>query len=366
MIDTDDIALVHDYLLVLRGAERTFAAIGDCWPTAPVSTLLYDPEGTEGRFERHRVRTSRLQRTGATQASFRRLLPFFPLAAERLPVQDRRVVVSSSSAFAQGVHPDPGAVHVSYCHTPFRYAWFEQERALAESPAPVRPALKALLAAIRRWDLNASERVTSYVANSKGTQRRIRELYKRDATVIHPPVEVERFQRDEPEDYFLTVTEVVPHKRVEVAAAAAERASQPLKVVGSGPDLDRLRSEYGDHVEFLGRVDDDGLEELYAKAAAVIVPNVEEFGIAAVEGQASGRPVIAARAGGVLETVVEGETGHFFEPDDADELAGAMSSFDPHRYDPDAIQQNAQRFSKQAFQERLHDEVERVAAGSAG
>src|ERR1700761_8667045 len=165
----DELALVHDYLLVLRGAERPFASIPDVWPNAPVYTLLYDREGTEGRFAGHPVATSALQRTGVRQTGFRKLLPLFPFAAERLPVKRYRVVVSSSSAFAHGVRPGPGAVHVCYCHTPFRYAWFERERALSEVAPPVRPPLAGVLAAIRRWDVRASQRVTRYVANSRHT-----------------------------------------------------------------------------------------------------------------------------------------------------------------------------------------------------
>lgn len=351
------VGLVHDYLLVLRGAERAFAAIADMWPEAPVYTLLYDPTATEGRFESHPVETSFLQRAGATQASFRKLLPLFPIMVERLPVQDHEVVVSSSSAFAHGVKTAPGAVHVCYCYTPFRYAWFERERALNEVRPGLRPALAASLAAIRRWDLRASKRVTRYVAISRLTQRRIREVYGRDATIVHPPVEVDRFWPGTPEDYFLTVTELVRHKRVEVAAEAALAAGKQLKVAGGGPELERLRARYGKTVEFLGRVSDEELEHLYACAQAVVVPNVEEFGIVAVECQAAGRPVIAARAGGALETVVEGVTGCFVPPGEVRALGHTLRRFDPDDYDPAVIQRHAQEFSPAAFRSRMRDEI---------
>jgi glycosyltransferase involved in cell wall biosynthesis len=353
-----ELALVHDYLLVLRGAERTFAAMADIWPQAPVYTLLYDREGTEGRFDGHPVRTSALQRTGVRQRGFRKLLPLFPLAAERLPIGERSVVVSSSSAFAHGVHPPEGAVHVCYCHTPFRYAWFERQRALAEVARPVRPALGGLLAGIRRWDVRASRRVTRYVANSRHTQRRIREIYGRESRIIHPPVEVDRFRSGEPEDYFLAVTELVPHKRIEVAAEAATDAGQRLKVVGGGPELDRLRHKYPERVEFLGRVEDRELVDLYAHARALILPNVEEFGIAAVEAQAAGRPVIAAAAGGALETVEEGVTGQFVPPGDAPALKRTLREFNPDEFDPGAIRGHAERFSSGSFQARFRHEVQ--------
>lgn len=354
------VALAHDYLLVLRGAERTFAAMCDMWPSAPVYTLLYDAAGTRDRFAGHPVRTSLLQATGANQANFRRLLPLFPAAVSRLDLSAYPVVVSSSSAFAHGVRPAPGGVHVCYCHSPFRYAWFERERAAAEVPPPLRPLLAGVLAAIRRWDLRAAGRVTHYVANSLHTQQRIREFYGSDSTVVHPPVEVGRFHGGEPEDYFMLVSEIVPHKRVETAAAAATATGQRLKVVGTGPDLERLRRLYGAHVEFLGRAGDGELERLYAGALGVIVPNIEEFGIVAVEAQAAGRPVLAARGGGALETVIEGETGHFFTPDDVPGLAALLGDFDLGRWDRARIAEHAQSFSPEAFQARLGAVVDDV------
>ncbi len=357
-VDDGELALVHDYLLVLRGAERTFAAMADIWPQATVYTLLYDRDGTEERFAAHPVTTSGLQRTGVTQSGFRKLLPLFPLAVERLAIEESSVVVSSSSAFAHGVRPPDGAVHVCYCHTPFRYAWFERERALAEVARPVRPALGGLLAGIRRWDLRASRRVTRYVANSRHTQRRIRDIYGRDSRIVHPPVEVERFRSGEPDDYFLAVTELVPHKRIEVAAEAATDAGKRLKVVGGGPELDRLRDKYRERVEFLGRVEDPELVDLYAHARALILPNVEEFGIAAVEAQAAGRPVIAAAAGGALETVKDGVTGHFVPPGDAPALKRTLRAFNSDQFDSTTIRGHARRFSAGSFRARLRQEVE--------
>jgi glycosyltransferase involved in cell wall biosynthesis len=359
-LERDDVALVHDYLLVLRGAERTFAAIGDCFDGAPIHTLLYDEQGTQGRFSRHPVVPSVLQRTGVRQRGFRKLLPLFPLAVRTLPVRDHRLVVSSSSAFAHGVHVGPDATHVCYCHSPFRYAWFERPRALAEAPRPLRPALGATLAGIRRWDRNASRGVTHYVANSEGTRRRIERFYGREASVVHPPVDTDRFRSGASQGFLLAVTEIVAHKRVELAAMAAIRAGRRLKVVGSGPELESLRARYGDRVEFLGRVDDDELGRLYATASAFVVANVEEFGIAAVEAQAAGKPVIAARAGGVLETVVEEETGVFFEPDDPSDLTRVLKRFDPTPFSSERIRDNAERFSRVAFQQRMREEVDRA------
>src|SRR3954468_24659473 len=181
----------------MRGAERTFSAMADLWADAPIYTTLYCSQGTEARFAGRTVHTSYLQRTHTRQGSFRRLLPLYPSAVERLPVQRYDVIVSSSSAFAHGVRVPPDAIHVCYCHSPFRYAWHERETALGEVPGPVRPALDAVLGAVRRWDLHASERVTHYIANSAITRDRIEAFYGRAAAVVYPPVAVDRFSSGE-------------------------------------------------------------------------------------------------------------------------------------------------------------------------
>jgi glycosyltransferase involved in cell wall biosynthesis len=356
------IGLVHDYLLVMRGGERTFAAMADCWPEASIYTLLYDEAGTDGRFHDRSVRTSYLQRLGIRQKGFRRLLPLFPRAASHLPVQDHDLVVSSSSAFAHGVRPRPGAAHICYCHSPFRYAWHERDRALEEAPRLARPLLRGVLSRVRSWDVEASQRVTHYVANSQITRERIQRVWGRDAEIVHPPVEVDRFEIGTPEDFFLVVMELVRHKRVELALDAARRAGKTIKVVGTGPDLERLQALHGDHAEFLGRVDDAGLTDLYSRAQALILPNVEEFGIAAVEAQAAGRPVVAVNAGGARETVVDGTTGLLVPVDDVDSMAEALASTDFTRFVPERIRQHAYGFSVEAFKHRFATEVARLAS----
>src|SRR5262249_9685908 len=217
----------------MRGAERTFAAIAELYEQAPIFTLLYDERGTQERLAGREITTSPLQRLGVKQGGFRRLLPLYPLAVERLRPPPCEVVVSSSSAFAHGLSVPEGAVHVCYCHAPFRYAWYEQERALGELPRPLRPLLQAQLRWLRGWDLRASQRVDSYIANSRLTQERIARFYGREAPIIHPPVETHRFTPGEPGDALLVVSELVAHKRVHVALEAAKRAGAPIAVVGS-------------------------------------------------------------------------------------------------------------------------------------
>jgi glycosyltransferase involved in cell wall biosynthesis len=361
------LALAHDYLLVMRGAERTFAEIAACWPAAPIYTLLYDESAVSAGFAGRDVHTSHLQRLGSGQRTFRYLLPLFPAAAERLPVKGYEVVVSSSSAFAHGLRPGPGSLHVCYCHSPFRYAWHERERALEECPRPVQPLLRRTLKRIRAWDLGAAGRVTRYVANSRITQERIAELYGVESEIVHPPVAVERFSIGEPEDFLLFVGQIVPHKRVEVALEAARLAGKPIKVVGEGPDLARLEERYGGPgVEFLGNVADSRLTDLYARCVALVVPNIEEFGIAAVEAQAAGRPVVAVNRGGVRETVVDGETGVLVDGEGPAALAEPLRDVNFGSFDPQAIRAHAETFSAASFRTKFTALVDRYAGEHEG
>jgi glycosyltransferase involved in cell wall biosynthesis len=346
------VTLAHDYLLVMRGAERTFAAMADLYCDAPIFTLLYDEEGTNGRFEGRSITTSPLQRLGSRQANFRRLLPLYPLAVARLRPPACDVLLSSSSAFAHGVPAPQGAVHVCYCHAPFRYAWYEQARALAEAPPALRPLLRLQLRRMRRWDRAASERVDAYIANSQLTRERIRRFYGREAPIIHPPVETHRFAPGEPGDSLLVVSEIVRHKRLDVALEAARRARAPIRVVGSGPDYAALSRAYPE-ADFLGRASDEELVELYASARAVVVPSMEEFGITAVEAQAAGRPVIAAAAGGALETVLDGQTGRLAVLDDVESFTRAIEGIDQLEFDPARAVENAARFSVEVFRSSI-------------
>jgi glycosyltransferase involved in cell wall biosynthesis len=359
----EGVVLAHDYLLVMRGAERTFAAMADLYEQAPILTLLYDERGTGGRFRGRSIVTSPLQRLRVGQGSFRRLLPLYPWAVERLQAPPCDVVLSSSSAFAHGVHAPPGALHICYCHAPFRYAWYEESRAIAETARPLRPLLRRQLSRMRRWDLAASRRVDRYVANSRLTRERIERYYGREATIIHPPVETHRFAPGEPGDALLVVSELVRHKRLPVALEAARRARVPIRVIGSGPEHRALAEAYPE-AEFLGRASDEAIAREYARARALVIPAMEEFGITAVEAQAAGRPVIAAAAGGALETVIDGETGLMATLDDVDSFVRAIEGIGRLDFDPARAVANAERFSVEAFRRRLGQEVERVRAQS--
>jgi glycosyltransferase involved in cell wall biosynthesis len=348
------VALVHDFLVDVRGAERVFSAICDVWPQADVFTAIYDEAGTEGRFAHRRIHTSFLQRLRPTARTFRTLLPLYPAAIESFDLSGYDLVVSSSSAWAHGVIVDESTLHVCYCYNPFRYAWSEREATLDTSGRFLRPALRWLFNRWRQWDWIAAQRVDEYVVISDLTRRRVRRYYGRESTVLHPPVETARFAPlDTVGDYYLVVSELMFHKRIEVAVEAFNRLRRPLVVVGDGPELRRLRRLAGPTIRFEGRVPDERVAELMRRARALVVTATEEFGIAAVEAQAAGRPVIALAEGGACETVLEGETGTFYDEADPDALAAAVAAFDPLSVEPAACVAQAARFDVGQFREGL-------------
>jgi glycosyltransferase involved in cell wall biosynthesis len=347
------VALVHDFLLDLRGAERVFAAICEAWPDADVFTAVYDEKGTEGRFADRRPRTSFLQRVRPTSRTFRPLLPLYPHAIESFDLRGYDTVISSSSAWAHGVLVDPGAVHVCYCHNPFRYAWTEREATLQARNPLTRPPLRLLLNRWRQWDWIAAQRVDRYVANSHLTATRVRRYFGRDSTVLHPPVETDRFHSAPVGEHYMVLAELMAHKRIDVAVRAFNALGLPLLVVGDGPELRRLRRLAGPTIAFTGRISDERVAELLARARALVVTATEEFGIAAVEALAAGRPVIALGEGGVRESVVERVTGTFFEPCAPDALAQAVRRFDPLAIDAGACRAAAERFGAERFRDRL-------------
>src|SRR5919197_922823 len=347
------VALVHDFLLDLRGAERVFAAICDAWPDADVYTAIYDEQGTEGRFADRAPRTSFLQGLRPTHRTFRVLLPLYPHAIESLDLRGYDIVISSSSAWSHGVLVDPGAVHVCYCHNPFRYAWSEREATLRARGPLLRPALGVLLNRWRQWDWIAAQRVDRYVANSHLTASRVHRYLCRDATVLHPPVEIERFRPGAVGDHYLVLSELMAHKRLDVAIRAFNALGLPLVVVGDGPEARRLARLAGPAVQFRGRLPDPAVAELLRSCRALVIPAAEEFGIAAVEALASGRPVLAADGGGVSESVEAGVTGAFFAGGDARALIDCRRRLDAPAVDPAACVAAAQRFRPERFQAAL-------------
>jgi glycosyltransferase involved in cell wall biosynthesis len=353
------VALIHDFLLDLRGAERVFLALCDIYPDAPIYTPVYDENGTEGRFAHRDVRTSFLQKLRPTARTFRGLLPFYPAAVESFDLSGYDLIVSSSSAWAHAVIYDESAVHVSYCHNPFRYVWNDRDATLAQRDPVSRAALRMLFRRWRQWDWIAAQRVNRYVTNSRTTQARIRAYFGRESTVVHPPVDTSRFAPAAPGDHYLVLSELMPHKRIDMAIEAFNQLRRPLVVVGDGPDMRRLRRLAGPTVSFAGRVPDEEAARLLQTSRALVVTAAEEFGIAAVEAQAAGRPAIAPSRGGALETVRNGVTGRLWDGDVAD-LKHAIESFDDAAVDPEACVANAARFDTSVFSTSFPREVERA------
>jgi glycosyltransferase involved in cell wall biosynthesis len=353
------VALIHDFLLDLRGAERVFLALCDIYRDAPIYTPVYDEDGTEGRFAHRQIRTSFLQKLRPNAKTFRALLPFYPSAIESFDLSGFDVIISSSSAWAHAVIYDESAVHVSYCHNPFRYVWNDRDATLAQRDPLTRAALRTLFRRWRQWDWIAAQRVNRYVTNSRTTQARIRAYFGRDSTVVHPPVDTRRFAPGEPGDYYLVLSELMPHKRIDLAVHAFNELKRPLLVVGDGPDMRRLRRLAGPTVTFAGRVSDEEAARLLQTSRALVVTAAEEFGIAAVEAQAAGRPAVAPSRGGALETVRDGVTGRLWDGGVTD-LVRAVETFDVEAVDPAACVANARRFDTSVFSTSFPREVERA------
>ncbi len=373
------VALVHDWVVDLGGAERVLGALREMFPAARLHTLFHAPASLRRLgFDPERVSTSFLQRIPGVTRRYRRLLPLYPAAIERFDLAGYDLIVSSSHAVAKGVRRGPGQVHVCYCHTPRCYAGEMRDEYLrlqGLDRGPARAATVALLERMRRWDARTAARVDHFVANSQAVAGRIRRSYGRDAAVVHPPVDVTRFQpAARPTDHFLVVSRLVPYKRADLAVLACSQLALPLKVVGDGPAGRDVRALAGPSVEFLGWQDDEAIAELMAGARALLFPANEDFGIVPVEAQAAGTPVIALGEGGALDTVVPADgrnwdeaTGVFFDEQTVAAVTGALTWFLEHedRFSSAVTRRNAERFSKERFVAGLAAEIRTAAARSA-
>jgi glycosyltransferase involved in cell wall biosynthesis len=349
-----NVALVHDYLNQRGGAERVFASIARAWPDAPIYTALYDESAVGDLFPRSRVHRSYLAGIPLANRCFRALAPLYPRAFEAFDLRGFDAIVSSTTSWSKGIRVPPGAVHVCYINTVSRFAFARDEYV----PRFARPFLRRLI----EWDAEAARRPTRFVANSRNVADRIRKYYGRDADVLHCPVELERFSVGRGGgDYFIVAARLLPYKRIELAIRAAALANVRLLVAGTGPAENALRRQAkGTTTTLLGYVEDARLDELIGNARAAIVPGEEDFGLVPLEAAAAGRPAIAYRAGGALETIVEGETGVFFDEPSAEALARVLRSFDASPFDPQRLRAHAERFAPAQFVERLRAIVERV------
>ncbi len=354
------VAIVHDLMNQMGGAERVLLTLHDLYPQAPIYTSIWDPRITDKRFRSLDIRTSYMQRLPFILRHHQPYLPLYPFVFERLDLREYDVVISSSWAFAKGIVTRPEALHICYCHTPMRWAWrYEDYVSHEEVGLIARAILPPFITWLRSWDYTTAGRVDYFLANSHAVAARIAKYYRREATVIMPPVDTSRFQlASSKDDYFLVVSRMIPYKRIDLAVQAFTRLGLPLRVIGGGRDEKKLRRMAGKNVRFMGTLPDAAVREHMARCRALVFPGEEDFGITPVEAQASGRPVIAYGAGGALSTIIEGETGVFFYEQTVESLMEAVRNFRDEQFDPQRIRRHAEEFDTQRFMDRLGRFVE--------
>ena len=367
------LALIHDWLNQLGGAEDVLEVLAEMFPGAPIFTSIYWREEMPPKYRQWPIRTSFMDRLPAIHRYHQPYLPLYPFAFERFDLTGYDLILSNKSGFCHGVRKPPGAVHVCYCLTPTRYVWGFDDYASREGFSPAqRRILLPVLNLLKQWDKAAAARVDHFIAISSEVQRRIARFYGRDSVIIYPPVSTERFAKhprseaergkptDSVGDYFLCLGRLIPYKRVDLAVRACTELNLPLLVGGDGRDRARLEKMAGPTVKFLGRVPEADLPDLMAHCKAFIFPGLEDFGITSVQAMAAGRPVIAFAGGGALDTVIENQTGHLFHEQTVNSLMGVLQKFNPASFDSAAIRAHALKFDRKVFERQLHDFIKSV------
>lgn len=366
------IALVHDWLNQMGGAENVLEELIAIFPGAPIFTSMYDAARMPPQYRRWPIRPTFMQHLPGVMTHHQRYMPIYPLAFGRLDLSGFDLVLSNKSGFCHGVRTDNShgrrAIHVCYCLTPTRFLWlFDQYREREQIGAGMSQALQPLLALLRRWDYAAAQRVDHFIAISSEVQRRIRQIYGRPSPVIHPPVDTVFFSPDpsspvptlpvltaEVDDYFLIVSRLIPYKRIDLAVEAFNRLpNRKLVIVGEGRDLAALRSRARSNITFLGRQNRTVVRDLMRRCQAFVFPGLEDFGIAPVEAMSTGRPVVAFGGGGALDTIVPGVTGVLFNEQTVESLTQTLADFDADYFSPAACRIQAEQFSVARFRQKL-------------
>ncbi len=367
------VALVHDWLTGMRVGEKVLEAIANLFPEAPIYTLVHIQGSVSDALESHPIHTSYLQRAPGIQRHYRHYLPLFPSAIEDFDLSAYDLILSTSHCVAKGVIPSPAAHHVCYCHTPMRYAWDQEHTYFPRRRGMVARLRQLVLSNLRSWDAAASPRVDHFIANSRFVARRIARYYGRQAAVVAPPVDIDFFQSDKldsdspkPDDprYCLIVTALAPYKRIELAIEACQRLGRELRIVGDGPERQRLERLAGPQTQILGRIDGDDLRRLFLGADIFLQPGLEDFGIAPVEALACGTPVVALGYGGVLDIVEDGVHGVLYRPlaaasreAEVDALCVAIDKSRQISFNKLELRARASDFSSQRFAERYLSQV---------
>jgi len=363
------VAIVHEFLTQLGGAEKVLEAISELFPEAPIYTLVYDKKTTGSVFGKKDIRTSFLQKSpfGVTGnfmgvAKYKWYLLLMPRAIESFDLSGYDLVISDSSAFAKGVKTDKNTLHICYCHTPTRYLWQISNFYIKTVGMPkfISWFMSPVLNWLRKWDYKAAQRPGYYIANSSEVQKRIKKFYHRESEIVYPFVDTDKFEIGKNvKDYFLIAGRMVPYKRNDIVIEAFNKLGLPLKVVGSGYGLDELKKlSQSDKIEFTGRVTDDLMKKYMAECKAFIFPADEDFGIIMLEVMASGRPVIAFKKGGALEIVRENINGEFFDEQSSESVMDVVKKFSPKKYDPRLIRQYSFKFDKKIFQQKIKEFIQ--------
>jgi len=358
------VALVHDWLTGMRGGEWVLYEIARMFPDARIYTLVHRTGSVAPELEQHPINTSWLQYPSFGGRRWRYLLPLMPAAMENFNIPDADLVISSSHCVAKGVIPPPGAFHLSYVHTPMRYVWDQRGLYLKRIPKVLLPIAQARLARLRQWDMVSSARVDRLIANSRLVAWRIKHYWNRSAEVIPPPVDTEFFTPGgERGENLLTVAALVPYKRVEVAVEVAKRLGRTIEIVGTGPQQGSLRRLAGDNVRFLGWLSRDELRDAYRRAAALVVPNVEDFGMVTVEALACGTPVIGLASSGISDVIRNDVEGQLAGENSIDALTDAADRVLQRTWDPEELRHRTDVFSRNAFQLRFRFLLDRLEFG---
>ncbi|MBI2638178.1 glycosyltransferase [Candidatus Peregrinibacteria bacterium] len=354
-----EVALVHDFLTRLGGAERVLKILLEIFPKASIYTLLYDEFKVGAVFPKEKIVTSSLERLPAfMRKNHKYLLPLMPRAVEQWDFSKFDLVISSNSAFTHGILTPEKTRHLCYFHSPMRFAWDWTHEYIKEQKIGFikRAASAALLKKIRMWDQAAADRPDCAIANSLNVQRRIKKYYRRDSTIIYPPVDIERFKISKTaEDYFLIISTLTPYKRIDLAIELFNKIQRRLVIIGDGPQREYLENIAGDTIDFLGIKDDTTVAEYLKNCRALIFPGEEDFGITPVEAMACGKPVLAYEEGGVKESVIAGVTGEFFAEPTVASMEDGLARLMKSTYLPTACRRQAQKFSKEIFVEKMKE-----------
>jgi len=360
------IALVHDYFIQMGGAERVAIAMHDSFPSAPLYTTVALQHRLPARLRAADIRTSPMQHLPGIEQRFRQYFMLYPLAVERFDLSEYDLIFSSSSGYAKGVRRRSNAIHVCYCHTPMRWVWrYDDYMARERVGGVTRSALPFFMWGLKKWDLRAAQQPNYYIANSQLVAQRIKQIYGREAVVIPPPIDVDRFEPAEDiDDYYLVLSRLIPYKRIDLAIEACKRLNRRLLIIGDGPDRARLEKLAGPKTEFLGRQPDGRINHYASRCRALLFPGEEDFGMVPLEVNAAGRPVIAFRGGGAVETVVEGLTGVFFDRAETNSVVEAIEEFESKRWQPIELRVHAEKFDSRVFAFRMLQFLGSVAPSS--